>query len=134
MREILASPGTILNVTPTTTTNPALPRPSRPDWFHVRVMGSQAEDMALRLELERGLGLGLGAPASSSFELPLRLGGQGIPQQPRPEPQPQLQPCDGPSAVDSVQAPAAAEVEIVAGGSFNLPIRQKEEVDDEKDE
>ncbi|KUI58057.1 hypothetical protein VP1G_05398 [Cytospora mali] len=115
MRTILAEPGTILNITPTTTTNPALPRPPPPDWFRPRARRARQEEMALRLELERSLGLA--ASAGTLMELPLRPGGHGIPpqhQQQQPEPEPQSQ-----QTVASA-SPAAA------GLPFSLPMRPRQ--------
>ncbi|ROV90919.1 hypothetical protein VMCG_09960 [Cytospora schulzeri] len=120
MRVIIATPGTILDLTPATTTNPALPRPPRPDWFRPRTRGTRHEEMEIRQEIERGLGLGLGlgASAGSSFELPLRPGGHGIPQlQPEPEPQQTATPAAA-TAIDAAL--------VNAGPSFSLPLRQRD--------
>ncbi|ROV97255.1 hypothetical protein VSDG_04771 [Cytospora chrysosperma] len=124
MRGILASPGTILNLTPTTTTDPALPRPPRPDWFRPRTRGPRQEEMELRLALENSMGLN--PSAGAQFELPLRPGGQGIPQ-PRPQPQPETEPQPQPQPQPQHPATPAAAADsattlVVAGAQFSIAI------------
>lgn len=129
MREILATvPGTILDATPTTTTNPALPLPPRPDWFHPRARAPRQEELSLRLEFERSLGLG--DSAGSLFQLPLRPGGHGIPQ---PQPQPQPQQTSAPVAAAAETAADTAAALVADRLSFSLPLRQREKKKEEDD-